>query len=185
MKKEINFIVLAIVFTLGFTIGYVSTQYSYFKVSLELNVIETFLSFMTAIIGLFIAISIQNKTNRNQSLHNLLQAKMDSFCKNYYSFELVYASQKTLSLKIAIKSIKTINQDINGLKSLFKSFSLSNNCIDSLEKSIDDLDNLLTGDLRIVNNIIQLSSNTSKIHERSNEITQKIANAYLEIIKIL
>jgi len=185
MKKENSIIIPVLAFIFGFATCYIATQYSYFNINTELNVVETLLSIITALIGLYIAISIQKKNNRSQSLHNLLQSKMDSFLKNYSTFENTFTSQSTLSLNIATRSIKTINQEINGLKALFKSFSVSCACIDTIEQSIDDLDELLTGNTPIVNNAIQLSSKKSAILRRSNEITQKIANAYVEINKVL
>lgn len=185
MKKENSFIIPVLSFVVGFGACYIATQYSFFNINTEVNVVETLLSVATALIGLYIAISIQKKNNRSQSLHNLLQSKMDSFLNNYSVFESNFTSQSTIRLSVATRSIKSLNQEINGLKALFKSFSVNCACIDSIEQSIDDLDELLTGNTPVVNNAIQLSSKKSAILRKSTDITQKIANAYVEINKVL
>jgi hypothetical protein len=185
MKKESNFFIIILSFLIGFGTSYFLTQFHYLDIDFQINAVETLLSIITAIIGLYIAISIQKKNNRNQSLHNLLQGKLDSFLSSYSTFEKSITVQSSMRLSLATSSIKTLNQDLCNLKALFNSFSLQCNCVDSIENCLDDLDDLLTAYTPVINNNLQLSQSRSALTRKSNAVTKCIADAYVEINKIL
>lgn len=185
MKKGSNIFINLTFFLGGCLITYFTLQYSYFKINTEVNVVDTLLSIITAIIGLYIAISIQKKYNRNQSLHSIVQSKMDSIWNDFSTFDNHLNNQNTIQLKIATKSFKDLYKELNNLKIIFNTFNLNVICIHKLEQSIEVLDSLITNDLPISNNIIKLSNHKSNIKDQSTLIHQNIVNALKEVNEIL
>lgn len=185
MKRGNSIFISLIYFTIGAIVSYFLTQFSYLKVNTEVNITETLLSVITALIGLYIAVSIQKKTNRSQSLHTFLQGKTDDIWSKYTQFDSQIKHQSTINLSVVNKSTKEFYQDMNNIKVVFQTFNLSCACIEQLEEAFDNLENYLTNSLPINNNTIQLNSNRPEIIILSNKMHQKIAATFVEINNIL
>jgi len=185
MKKEHEWFKYAIIFILGCLVSYFLSQFKFLKINTEVNVVESLLALITAFIGLYIAISIQKKSNRNQSLHNLLQSKLDSILSTHSTFENKIANQSTIKLDLATRYTKTLYQDLSNLKTLFNSFNLQCNCVDEIEKSLDELDNLLTNNIPVSSNTLQLTQQKNSIIKKLNSMTNRIAAAYVVVNKVL
>lgn len=185
MKKGINTFIILLSFFGGSLITYFTLQFSYFKINSELNVVKTLLSIITALISLYIAISIKKKNNRNQSLHSIVQTKMDNIWNEFSAFNRLLHNQNTIQLKIATKTFKSLYQELENIKIIFSTFNINHTCIDALEKSMEDFDNLITGDLPISNNMIILYNNETVIKEKSTIIHKYIVNALKKVNEIL
>ncbi|MEM0518985.1 MULTISPECIES: hypothetical protein [Aequorivita] len=185
MKKGSNIFINLIFFLGGCLITYFALQYSYFNINTEVNVVETLLSLIIALIGLYIAISIQKKYNKNQSLHSIVQSKMDNIWNGFSIFDNQLNDQNTIQLKIVTKSFKSLYKELNNLKIVFTTFNLNATCINKLEKSMEAFDTLITSDLPISNNVIKLSNHKTVIKDQSNLIHQDIVNSLKEINDIL
>ena len=185
MRKGNNIFILALVFILGFGAAYFLIQFSYFDMDMSINVIDTLLSIATALIGLYIAVSIQKKNSRNQSLHDLLQSNLTSLLVDFSKFEKKLSVQSSMQLNVATSSIKSLYQELVRMRSLFNSFSRDCGCIDIIEEKLDQLDDILTGSTQVVNNSIQINHNKQLILSKTNEVTVSITDTYAVINRIL
>jgi hypothetical protein len=75
MKKEINWWVGLLGFIAGSLICYIALQFSLFEINFEIKVVESLISIGTAIIALYIAISIQRRLTRNQNQYTYVEKK--------------------------------------------------------------------------------------------------------------
>lgn len=185
MKKGSNIFIILLSFFGGSLITYFTLQFSYFKINSEVNVVETLLSVITTLIGLYIAISIQKKNNRNQSLYSIVQTKMDNVWNEFSAFDHRLHNQNTIQLKIVTKTFKSLYQELNNIKIVFNTFKINQACIDALEQSMEDFDDLITGNLPISSNIITLSNNRTDIKDQSTIIHKDIVNALKKVNEIL
>lgn len=176
MKKGSNIFILLFFFCFGCLLTYFSLQFSCLKINTEVNVIETLLSIGTALIGLYIAISIQKKNNRNQSVHSIVQTKMDNLWNEFTTFNNRLNHQQTIQLKITTKAFKNLYQNLNNIKIIFKTFNINYSCIETLEKSLEEFDALITDKLPISKNVINLSNNKADIKNQSTIIHMNIVD---------
>lgn len=169
------------VFLLGSLVCYVTLQFNYFQIDTEINISELLTNGITAAIGLYIAVNLQRNINRNQNQHNFIVAKLDKLWERFNEFNNIL----TYDDKIELSTFKTFTKDINSsvdfLKNVFTAFQLESNNIETLDKDIDTLFELLES-FTIIENVIQLENKTEmntqvlKINQTFSSILSVIQN---------
>lgn len=170
MKKR-NKIWLNIVFILiGALVSYFFCQFEYLNIDTKVNISSLIISSITAVIGLYLAISLKKIQTKSTNLHNYLQPKLDVVWKYFITFSHNINLNDNIPLIEVTKSIKEISQNITPLKKMFEAFGLNDNSIDELETAIEKLEDYLVDKCEINGNIINYSSNKSKIKIKLDEI---------------
>jgi hypothetical protein len=109
INKQINFYAI-LSFLFGLLICYISTQYKYFNINTEVNVIGCILSVLTIFVGIWIAIAIPKSQNRAKGVYDTVQN------------DLMYAFKDYLALKgkLSIDTNITVAEANSLFKKLFK-----------------------------------------------------------------
>ncbi len=186
MKGEkSNYWTYAIVFLLGALISYILCQFKLLEIDPKVNITETILSVITALVGLYIAVSLQRRQNQSQNLYSNIEKKFDSLWGLFSQF----ASQLELSVNMPLnevnKSTKEFNQKIATLKIMLSAFNLNTDCIKDIESKIDKLENELTSNSQISTNILDYTSNKAAVHSAIEQTHQAFANYFKELNKMV
>lgn len=181
MKKENNNIwLLSLSFLAGSLISYIFCQFQYLQIDIAVNVTESILSIITAIIGLYIAISLQKKYTKNQNKHSFVQSKLDSSWQSFSNFSQNLHYQDFIEVSQVTKFIKEINLSTNFIKHIFTPWGLNTICIDELDALIDNLEQLIGG-CPTANNIYSISTKKVEIAEQIKLISKKYADLMKQI----
>ncbi len=162
-------------FILGAILCYISTQYKFFNINLEINVVEFSLSALTLLLGLYIADVIQKKQTKNQNIYSFLESKINDIWLSHSNFILLLKEPK-IDLNSVVGYHKDLTRKISFLSTLFSSFELDNNLVSILEISVDDIETLLTSQ-KMTHNVVNLEN----IHPEINDLVLK-ADASLKDI---
>ena len=155
MKKESNYWYLALSFLSGSLISFVLTQFEYFKIDPQINVVETLISIITAVIGLYIAISIQKKITKSQNQYSYIQLKLDNLWSSFNVFAQLFNYDDKIELSVLTKFNKDCYQSISFLKSIYSAYELDDNCLIELENNIEQFETFICS-LPVSSNIYSL-----------------------------
>ena len=169
---------------LGAVISYISCQYQYFKIKTEFNVIELLLSIATIVIGLYIALILQRNRNRSQNFYKYVEGKYDILWENFIQFSAVLELSTNIEIRETSKWFKNINQKLTPLIKVFESFEYDASCLTKIENEIDKLDDFISGNSNIENQILDLSSDKEEIIKRLNEINELFAKSFKELASV-
>ncbi|MCW3071123.1 MAG: hypothetical protein JWO44_1013 [Bacteroidetes bacterium] len=183
--KGKNSIWLNLVFLLlGAWFSYIFCQYKYLEIDTKINISTSLISITTAMIALYLAISLKKNQTQTSNLHNYLQPKLDIAWKLFLNISHELSLKDQIELSEVTKSIKEINQNITPLKKTFSSFGLDIQSIEVLETAIENLENFLVDECPIENNIIKLSDKKTDIVAKLDLTHTFFANALKAINKI-
>ncbi len=186
MKDEKNNLwIYIITFLLGALISYVFCQFHLLEIDPKVNVTETILSIITALVGLHIAVSLQRRQSRTQNLYSNLEKKFDSLWEKFSQFAYQLESSTNIPLNEVNKSTKEFNQKIATLKMMLSAFKFNTSCIEDIEHKIDALETELTSNSQISHNIISYSSNKASVNSCIEQIHQSFANYFKELNKMI
>jgi hypothetical protein len=174
MKKEINWWVGLLGFIAGSLICYIALQFSLFEIDFEIKVVESLISIGTAIIALYIAISIQRRLAKNQNQYTYVEKKIDNLWSNFNAFSQSISFNDNIEVSVVSKYSKEALHTISFVKDIFSSYELNLDCITNLETKIDDFDKYILA-LPINDNIISLSENKSIIDAKIHDINQSFS----------
>lgn len=181
MKKENNNIwLLGLSFLFGALISYILCQFEFLNIDCDVNVTESILSIITALIGLYIAISIQKKFTKNQNKHSFVQSKLDSSWQSFSNFSQNLHLQDNIEVSQVTKYIKEVSLSTNFINNIFTAFELNTSCITELDTMIDTLENLI-GECPVSNNIYSIKTKKVEIENQILLITKK----YADLIKLI
>ncbi len=180
MKKGNNFLAGILWFLAGSLVCYITLQFSFFEIDYEFKVVETLVSIGTAIIALYIAITIQRKLTKNQNQYTYIERKIDTLWASFNNFSLSVVFSDNIEVDLVSKYTKEALHSISFVKNIFASYDLENECISDLEKKIEDFENYIL-QLPIADNIISLSDKKTDIHSKVLEINQ----AFSVILKFI
>lgn len=181
MKRGSSPFIYLMYFLAGAVLCYLTLQFTFLEVNLEVNVVQTLLSILTAVIGLYIAVSIQKKNSRSQNLHAFLQKKLECLWEKFNSFDSKLSKQSSMKLEVATSSFKSMYQELTVIENVFKSFHLKGDCINKIEMSITALDDFITNELPVKSNVLQLKAEDSKQTKLVEAVHVNISNGLLEI----
>lgn len=175
MKKGINLWAGLLWFIAGSLTCYISLQFSFFKIDFEFKVVESLISISTAIIALYIAITIQRKLTRNQNQYTYIEKKIDNLWSNFNTFSQSMSFNDSIEISSVSKYSKEALHTISFVKNIFSSYDLNTDCISDLETKIDSLETFIFA-LPISNNIIDYSGNKADVEMKIHEINQSFSS---------
>lgn len=169
-------------FIIGVLLCYFLTQFHYFKINLEINILELFLSVLTLIVGLYIADVIQNKQVKRQNLYSFLQSKLDEIWEAHSVF-IIQLKEPRIDLKRVLSYHKDLTRKISFLTTLFTSLELNNSLVNGLEQSIDKIEFFLTSQ-KMSENIIDLETIYPEIENHISNTDSALKDIFLYLHNI-
>jgi hypothetical protein len=170
MKRKNNLWLNLAFLLLGALISYFLCQFQYLQIDTKVNIASTLISVTTAIIGLYLAVSLKKIQTKSSNLHNYLQPKLDLTWGLFLSLSHQLSLKDQIELKEVTKAVKEITHHITPLKKMFSSFGLIDPCIDNVETKIENLENFLVNDCTIKNNIINYAHKKGDLRIKLDEI---------------
>lgn len=180
MKKENNYWHLTLSFLLGCLICFFCSQFKYFKIDTQINVIGTLLSIITALIGFYIAISIQKKHTKTQNQYSFIQAKLDSLWSEFNVFSQIFNYDDKIEIGALTKFTKDAYLSISFLKNIYASFDLKIGKLSLLEKNIEKFEEFICS-LPISENIYSTTDNETIISSHILSISKSFSDILKEI----
>lgn len=169
MKKGNNLLSSILWFLAGSIASYFTLQFSLFDIDYEIKIIDTLVSVGTAIIALYVAITIQRKFTKNQNQYTYVERKIDALWANFNNFSMSLIFNDNVELNIVSKYSKELLHSVSFLKNIFTAYELDSNCILVLESKFDDLDQFVLS-LEISENIISLASEKVTVQNKIADI---------------
>lgn len=155
----------ALSFLIGVLVCYTSLQFELFDVNLELNVVETIIAIGTAVIGIYIAHTIQRNVNKNQNQYSYIEDKLDYLWTEFIKFSKIFTYGDNVDLVTVNKYFKDSIPVIDLVKSIFESFEFDNKCLCNLEKNTDAFEEYLTN-LPSTDNVIDFKDKKKEIEAK-------------------
>ena len=175
MRKENRIWINLFFFIIGILLCYIFLQFKLFKINLEINIINTIISLITAAIGVYIAISIQKRLNQGQNNYSFIKDKFENLWINFNSFSDELKSSNSLPLGIMTSYTKKTYSSIEFIYCIYDSFELDKQYIVELENKIDVLEATLNGPInQNIINLIPIKTRVMADIKNINEIFMKI-----------
>lgn len=184
MKKGNPYLIGLIFFIFGATISYVACQYSFLKIDTEINVIDVATSILGLTIGLYIAITLESKRNRNQNFYSYVEGKFDLLWQDFITLNGLLDYNNSIELKETSKQIKLITQKITTLKKIFEASDVDFKTLIDIENKIDELDDFLSTLSDTNNNILNLDTNRDELTNKLNKANETFASCYKSLNQI-
>lgn len=162
MKKENNIWYDLLLFMAGIFTCYLTLQFTFFEIDTKLNIPETLLSIGTAIIGLYIANTIQKRLTKNQNQYTYVEGKLDNIWSGFNTFSQTLIYGNSIEVNTLNKYSKETIHSIGFIKEILTSYELNISCVNELEKQLEDFESFILS-LPINTNVISLSDNKSEI----------------------
>ncbi len=182
MQKS-NWFYLALAFLAGALLSYLLSQYQFLDIDSSVNVSDLLLATITAIIGLYIANTLQKKHNRNQNLYEYLMSTLNRLVSGFESLSSTLIMSNNIDLNEVIKTLKSTQKQIDSLKRTLLSHNIDNSCLDELEYYLEYLEDLLTNRAAITNNVINHSNVSNDVNKCLDEINSCFNKAFMSINK--
>lgn len=177
MKKPNSAWLNALFFIAGLLICYICVQFKYLDIDFKFNVPQIIISIGTAVIGIYIAVSLQKSHSRNQKLADYLQQKIDKLWDKCFSFSTILETGNPILITDLAKAITGFGQDLESIKKIYIAFELDNSKITKIEKCIDDLDDLLNNHSVIAgNNLVDYRNQHQNVITATNNLSQAFAD---------
>lgn len=164
-------------FFIGALISYMLSQFSYFNVNTEINIVETIIAAISIIIGLYIAITIQKRYNRNQNLYTYLVGRLDSIWSDFNAFSNQVDATDQIELNRVNKVLKDLQKRNSDLNNLLIQLGSINNQFETLSEI---LRKTFEGSL-IKDNIVYYDANKETISGINKSITDNLADIFNQI----
>jgi hypothetical protein len=176
MNKN-KLITFTIPLLIGSLISYILTQFSLLKINYEINISESIIDIITVIIGLFIAINIQQNHNKNQKQYTIIEKKMDPIWEYFISeINNLDSNNSNLTLRQVTELHKKVSLKIDHLIEIFDSFELPPSSINQLKTEINNLLEFIEQRPEKQNNVIYFTKeDIVYINKKYNEINKLFA----------
>lgn len=184
-SKKGNSLLISLIFLLvGVISTYISCQHEYFDIKTEFNVIELSLSVGTIGIGLYIALILEKNRNKNQNFYVYVEGKYDALWETFIQFSSVLELSHNIELSETSKWFKTINKKITPLIKVFESFEYNSDCLTKIETKIDSLEDFISENKNIKNQVLDLSVDKEIIIANLNEINELFAKSFKDLTNV-
>ncbi len=167
-------------FLAGSLTCYITLQFSLFDIDAKLNVPETLLSIGTAVIGLYIANTIQKRLTKNQNQYTYVEGKLDGIWSGFNSFSQAFIYGDSIEVNNLNKYSKEAIHSIGFVKNILASYDLNIDCVSELEKHLEEFEAYILT-LPIAANVITISQNKSEIESRIVDINQ----CFSKVLKLI
>lgn len=182
MKTESNkFFIGLICFFFGSGVSYFLSQFYYFEINNEIDIFDLIISVITIIIGIYLTIVIDRQKSKSQNFYNYVENKYDSLWNDYINFASVLDYSSQIEITETSKWFKKLEQKLNPLQTVFKSFEYDDTCLVEIEKELDELENYLNTKSFIQKQIIYLDNNKVFINEKVTKINELFALGFKKI----
>jgi hypothetical protein len=162
---------------LGWLIGYSLSQFSFFKINTEINVVETIIAGISILIGLYIAVSIQRRVNRNQNLYNYLVVRLDEIWKDFSTFRKQIEVADLIELSRVTSFVNEFQNKNADFNRLLTELGTINNDLETLS---DSLQNVFESSL-IKNNIVYYDSKKEQIMAINKQINDRLISIFRQL----
>ena len=169
MKRGSLLSVFIIAFLLGSLASYILTQFEFLEIDKKVNVPASLISLTTAIIGLYIAISISKKNAQSSNKYTFVQSKVDLLWQSFNSFSLSILYSDKITVASVSQFTKEAYHSISYIKNIFLSQNIHPKELDALELKIEALQTLIEA-LPVKRNVYQKSSPSKNIESHLNNI---------------
>lgn len=180
MKLKNDWWKLLICFALGALVCYWTLQRSYLDINFEVNVTDVITAFITAIIGIYLAISIQKKFNQGQNLHGYLAVRLDKIWESYVNFSQNIEYNDQVDLSDSNKYFNEFYKKISVIERIFGEFKLDDKCVKDLVTDMEAYQNKIEDNITQSNVVIYtLKKNTivgmgENLHSRFSHMLKEI-----------
>lgn len=165
-------------FFLGCISSYLTLQFQYFDIKLELDVPNILLTIVGIFVGLIVADSVQRSVNKAQNRYSYLLQKIDTLWTQFNSFcRTIQKSRKVSSSQLHSLNSEII-YDIEFLKQLFNVYDIDCECLNDLDDSLCKLEDFLSNQ-DATENIIDISS----IKVDLNRLFNTIDKCFVKVMK--
>jgi len=180
-KRGHSFLIAVVSLLVASIVTYVACQYKYFKIDTEIKVIDLLLSAGTIAIGLYIAIVLEVNRSKNQNYYVYVEGKYDSLWELFIQFSSVLELSPNIELSETTKWFKTFDQKLTPLIKLVESFEYDSKCLTKIEKKIDELEEYISNNPNIKDQILELTNDKPIIVQKLKEINELFAKSFKEL----
>jgi hypothetical protein len=167
-------------FLVGTFVCYILMQYQYFDIKTELDVPPLILSALTALIGLYIAVSIQKKISRSQNQYSYLINKLDAQWIRFNDVSKLFIYDDKIEVTVLLNFTKEIIYPLDNLKTLFASFDIPDDEVNQIGLILGQLETDIES-ITPVNNVINFVSIKSDIDLKITEVNKSFGKALQRI----
>lgn len=180
MKKDSKVWYSLLWFLAGSLTCYIALQFTFFDIDAKLNVPETLLSIGTAIIGLYIANTIQKRLTKNQNQYTYVESKLDGIWAGFNSFSQTLIYGNSIEVNNVNKYSKEAIHSIGFVKNILTSYELDISCVSELEQQLEAFEEYILT-LPITTNVISISKNKEDIESKIVIINQ----CFSQVLKLI
>jgi hypothetical protein len=180
MKKDSKVWYSLLWFLAGSLTCYIALQFTLFDIDAKLNVPETLLSIGTAIIGLYIANTIQKRLTKNQNQYTYVEGKLDGIWAGFNSFSQTLIYGNSIEVNNVNKYSKEAIHSIGFVKNILTSYELDISCVSELEKQLEAFEAYILT-LPITTNVISINQNKADIESKIVSINQ----CFSKVLKLI
>ncbi|HRF22991.1 MAG TPA: hypothetical protein PLR98_02475 [Chitinophagaceae bacterium] len=180
MKKGNKLWFNVIWFLAGSFTCYITLQYTFFEIDAKLNIPETLISIGTAIIGLYIANTIQKRLTKNQNQYTYVEGKLDAIWAGFNNFSQGVLYNDSIEVNVLSKYSKEAIHSIGFVKSILISYELNVTCVSELETELESFEAYLLS-LPISANIISTIQSKSDVEGKIVSLNQ----CFAKVLKLI
>jgi hypothetical protein len=171
-------------FVVGVLICYFLAKVDFLDIDYKVNVITSLNSLLTIMVGLYISSTLKKNQSKSANIHNYLYNNLELSMSRFRSLSQELKHKDQLKMSIITSSIKSIHNSLNQLKNYYSTFDLSLESIGKIESTINSLNELLTNEIAVNNNKVQLKLERHRILLLLNEIEMDYCNCLKAINKL-
>lgn len=183
-RKGHSFLIVLVSVLVTSVITYIACQHIYFKIDTEIKVIDLLLSAGTITIGLYIALVLEANRSKSQNYYSYVEGKYDALWEVFIQFSSILELSPNIELRETVKWFKAIDQKLTPLIKLVESFEYDSKCLTKIEKKIDELEEFISNNPNIRNQILELSADKQAIVQKLKEINELFAKSFKELATV-
>jgi hypothetical protein len=184
LKKGNKILIGFVCFFIGCIISYSFSQYVFFNITYDFNVVELLLSLLTVGIGFYIAFVLEKNRNKSQNFYQYVESKYDLLWRDFIQFSDVLESSDFIELKETSKWFKTLYRKLTPLIKIFESFKYDKDCLTKIEEKLEELDEFISNNDNIENQILNLTPDNTIIIDKLNAINELFASSFKDLSNI-
>ncbi|MGL5561319.1 MAG: hypothetical protein ACRDCN_01685 [Tannerellaceae bacterium] len=174
----------AIGFFLGALCCYIGLQFTYFEIDRKVSIVNSFISALGIIVGLYIAISLRKQTSQQANSYNFVLQQFTELRSEYLKLESIVLKENKMPLSNLVKMRKAIELSRKNFETTLPLFNLETETSVQLGSELEELNDIIEA-LPISNNIYSLTDSDSSLKSKTSKIREIITKQFQEINKNL